>query len=236
MATSTPCYNFLLLQALFARWLQACLGNPTLRKGHVYYTKLITNATKLQIAITAFTVSRICYKIVHRVYFMGPNETLISLRSFLPIVIFNIRHGSILVSLLTLSRGIIHLVKSVIRIPRPYESFPDLVQSDKRKFNTFSFPSQSMQSIAIVYGAMFRQCNMAMFYYLLLLLIGFSRVYRGLHYPYDVIVSFLLGDYLQQYCIMVAMGSQSFFWVLFVLSILVKLYWAKKNNSTKIHN
>ena len=236
MVTSTPCHNFLLLQALFARWLQACLGNPTLRKGHVYYTKLITNATKLQIAITAFTVSRICYKIVHRVYFMGPNETLISLRSFLPIVIFNIRHGSILVSLLTLSRGIIHLVKSVIRIPRPYESFPDLVQSDKRKFNTFSFPSQSMQSIAIVYGAIFRQCNMAIFYYVILLLIGFSRVYRGLHYPYDVIVSFLLGDYLQQYCIMVAMGSQSFFWVLFVLSILVKLYWAKKNNSTKIHN
>ena len=236
MVTSTPCHNFLLLQALFARWLQACLGNPTLRKGHVYYTKLITNATKLQIAITAFTVSRICYKIVHRVYFMGPNETLISLRSFLPIVIFNIRHGSILVSLLTLSRGIIHLVKSVIRIPRPYESFPYLVQSDKRKFNTFSFPSQSMQSIAIVYGAMFRQCNMAMFYYLLLLLIGFSRVYRGLHYPYDVIASFLLGDYLQQYIIMMAMGSQSFFWVLFVLSILVKLYWAKKNNSTKIHN
>ena len=168
---------------------------PNTRKGHVYYTKVITNATKLQIAITVFTVSRICYKIVHRVYFMSPNETLISLRSFLPIVLFNIRHGSILLSLLTLSRGIIHLVKSVIRIPRPYESFPNLVQSDKRKLNTFSFPSQSMQSIAIVYGAMFRQCNMAIFYYLLLLLIGFSRVYRGLHYPYDVIASFLLGDY-----------------------------------------
>ena len=163
-----------LLQTLFARWLQACLGNPTSRKGHVYYTKLITNATKLQIAIVVFTASRICYKIVHRVYFMSPNETLISLRSFLPIVIFNIRHGSILVSLLTLSRGIIHLVKSVIRIPRPYESFPDLVQSDKRKFNTFSFPSQSMQSIAIVYGAIFRQCT-GIFYYLLLLLIGFPE-------------------------------------------------------------
>ena len=167
---------------------------------------------------------------------MSPDETLISLRSFLPIVLFNIRHGSILLSLLTLSRGIIHLVKSVIRIPRPYESFPDLVQSDKRKLNTFSFPSQSMQSIAIVYGAMFRQCNMAMFYYLLLLLIGFSRVYRGLHYPYDVIASFLLGDYLQQYIIMMAMGSQSFFWVLVVSGIFVKLYCAKITNSTNKEN
>ena len=125
MVTSTPCHNFLLLQALFARWLQACLGNPTSRKGHVYYTKVITNATKLQIAIVVFTASRICYKIVHRVYFMSPNETFISLRSFLPIV-FSTFGGSITVSLLTLSRGIIPLLKSVIRIPRPYESFPIL--------------------------------------------------------------------------------------------------------------
>lgn len=231
MVSPLPCNNFLFAQALFARRLQACLGDPALRKGHVYYTKVITNATKLQFAIVAFTALKICYDIVHRVYFMSPDEKLISLRSFLPLILFNIQHGSILLALLTFSRGIIHFVKSMVCIPRPYESFPHIVKSDKKKFNTYSFPSQSMQSIAIVYGAIFRQCNMAMLYYVILFLVGFSRVYRGLHYPYDVIVSFLLGDYLQQYFIAMAMGSQSCFLILCMLGIFMKLYYAKTTAS-----
>ena len=140
-------------------------------------------------------------------------------------VVFNVKHGLILLSLLTISRGMIHVVKTLICIPRPYESFSNFVKSDKKKKDTYSFPSQSMQSVAIVYGAITRQWNLFYFYYTLLIIIGVSRIYRGLHYPYDVCISFFLGDYLQYYFIKKSFENDMIFLVICIFAFCLKLYY-----------
>lgn len=218
--------TFLYYQAILAKQLQDVCGEPLVNKGHVYYTKLVTNGKKLHYAIFLFAILNILYEIIQRIYFIKPNSPVIVLHELVfAVTAFNIKHGLILLSLLTVSRGTIHIIKTLVRIPRPYETYPTLVKSDKKKMNTFSFPSQSMQSIAIVYGAIFYQWHMFHIYYLLLAIIGMSRIYRGLHYPYDVLISFFLGDYLQRYFIAKSFENDMIFLCICTFAGCLKLYY-----------
>ena len=225
MASSSPSI-FLYAQALAVKQLQGILGDPLAKRRHVYYTKLITNGRKLHYAIFLFTLLNIIYEIFQRIYHMKAGSQVIILQELVfSTVVFNVKHGLILLSLLTISRGMIHVVKTLICIPRPYESFSNFVKSDKKKKDTYSFPSQSMQSVAIVYGAITRQWNLFYFYYTLLIIIGVSRIYRGLHYPYDVCISFFLGDYLQYYFIKKSFENDMIFLVICIFAFCLKLYY-----------
>ena len=218
--------NFLYYQAILAKQLQDVCGDPLVNKRHVYYTKLVTNGNKLHYAIFLFAILNIMYAVFQRIYLITPNSPVIILHEVVfTAVAFNIRHGLILLSLLTVSRGAIHIIKTLVRIPRPYETYPTFVKSDKKKMNTYSFPSQSMQSIAIVYGAISDQLNMFHIYYSLLAVIGMSRIYRGLHYPYDLLISFFLGDYLQRYFIAKSFENDIIFLCVCAFAGCLKLYY-----------
>ena len=189
-------HNFLSTQAGFIVRLQHMLGPPLTRKYHVYYTKFITNETQLYRATFLFSLITFFGKIRKEIFHSGGE---IGVREFLSTGVNGGRLGFAIFSLLCVARLALHAIKLVLKIPRPFETFKDVL-ADKNKKGSYSFPSQSMMSISLIYGTIFRYWNLPYFLYVFLLsMIAISRIYRGLHYPYDIFASFLMGDLLQCY-------------------------------------
>jgi hypothetical protein len=93
-------------------------------------------------------------------------------------------------------------IKNLVKQDRPYNMFPDEICYYTKKKNTLSFPSQSIQSWVIVYNIIYYYYP---YYYvklysiLCLSILGFTRIYRGLHYPHDIIISYLFASYISKY-------------------------------------
>lgn len=92
-------------------------------------------------------------------------------------------------------------LKSVFRVPRPWILDPEfsIVENARMRASGYSFPSGHTQAATSFYGAIAkfihnRGVRWAMV--LLILLVGFSRMYLGVHTPLDVGVSWLLGAVL----------------------------------------
>ena len=103
-----------------------------------------------------------------------------------------------------LGRGINTLIKNQVKQNRPYNDYPKLIKYFKKQKKSYSFPSQSVQSIYIIYYNYKNLCNNyiidAYFTFILLLLI-ITRLYRGLHYCHDMLFSIIFADYLCKFII-----------------------------------
>jgi undecaprenyl-diphosphatase len=93
-----------------------------------------------------------------------------------------------------LSQGL----KLICRIPRPWVKDPTftVVKSAQSGATGYSFPSGHTQGAVCAYGGIARMTRRRWLRWgmgLLVLLIGFSRMYLGAHYPVDVGVGLILG-------------------------------------------
>ena len=98
------------------------------------------------------------------------------------------------------------MIKAVAMRPRPYAEHPDKVKA-LALVNTeapatdvvaqgFSFPSMHSGSVAAAYITIAREVKKKWFWVVaiaLMLLVGFSRIVTGNHYPTDVLAGWLLG-------------------------------------------
>ncbi len=89
-------------------------------------------------------------------------------------------------------------LKLEFRVERPWIANPDFspVESAIKEARGFSFPSGHTQIATNTYGGLallYRKNKvLCLFFSALVILIGFSRMYLGVHYPTDVIVSFAI--------------------------------------------
>lgn len=226
LAMSAAFRWFLSVQAAAIVSLQRVVGHPLERKYHVYYTKFITNETQLYRASFIFSAVTILKAVYSGTVAVGkPLTSAVVLRH----LISGARLGVAIFCLLCVSRLALHSIKIVLRIPRPFETF-EAVQADKKKKNSYSFPSQSMMSVSLIYGLIFRYWGLPLFLYVSLLgMIAISRIYRGLHYPYDIFVSLLMGDVLQRYVLNWMLAEDALGYYLrtgyFVTTVCFQLYY-----------
>lgn len=92
-------------------------------------------------------------------------------------------------------------LKLVFHIPRPWVKDPNftVVESAIDEATGYSFPSGHTQSAVTVFGTSARMTKnkiLPIVCIIMVLLIGFSRMYLGVHTPADVIVSLIIGAVL----------------------------------------
>lgn len=107
---------------------------------------------------------------------------------------FSWKLGARIFVALVLSVYINSLIKDVVALPRPFVYADDVVSL--RTPEEFSFPSGHAQQAALFWGLVALHLRKRWFTALaavIVLLIGFSRVYLGVHFPSDVVVGWALG-------------------------------------------
>jgi undecaprenyl-diphosphatase len=94
---------------------------------------------------------------------------------------------------LTLSHVIVSFLKKMCLRPRPYQ----VIKNAKllcKPLKDFSFPSghtTAAFALSISWSPNF--VNLAPFLFILATLVGLSRVYLGMHYPFDTIIGAVIG-------------------------------------------
>lgn len=90
------------------------------------------------------------------------------------------------------------LLKAIFLIPRPWVLDPNftIVESAREAATGYSFPSGHTQTAAVVYGMIavwLKKKWMTVLCVALIIGVGISRMYLGVHTPYDVVVSLATG-------------------------------------------
>jgi len=84
-------------------------------------------------------------------------------------------------------------IKNLFQLPRPFEILPDV---QKINASGFGFPSGHAQSSLVTWGSIAlwkKQSLIRIFCIVLIFLIGFSRIYLGVHFPMDVLGGWFFG-------------------------------------------
>jgi len=92
-------------------------------------------------------------------------------------------------------------LKALFQIPRPWVRDPmfTIVESARAAATGYSFPSGHTQNSTVLFGSLFRAVKRKGLRILLIaviFLIGFSRMYLGVHTPADVLTSWVIGALL----------------------------------------
>lgn len=92
-----------------------------------------------------------------------------------------------------LTQSIVQILKRGFGRERPYNMIEN-INTFKIELKDFSFPSgHTAASFCMAASFSFNIPSMAIFLYILAMIIGLSRIYLAVHYPSDVIVGILIG-------------------------------------------
>lgn len=91
----------------------------------------------------------------------------------------------------------VQILKYTIKRKRPFELMED-IKYIKIGTDQYSFPSghtASSFTIAVSFGLLTNNFMFTLAYFLLAIMVGFSRVYLAVHYPSDVMCGALIGSF-----------------------------------------
>ncbi len=122
------------------------------------------------------------------------NETPFLVFAFVAFWCIDKYFGYYLVSVGLVGTGVNAFLKSIFRIPRPWVLDPEftIVEEAREAATGYSFPSGHTQTACTVFGtsAIYaKRKNLTIFCIVMIALVGFSRMYLGVHTPLDVAVS-----------------------------------------------
>ena len=110
---------------------------------------------------------------------------------------YNKKMGEFMAISLGVSAAVNTIIKNIVGAKRPFEKYPDLVENLRPDTaGGTSFPSGHTQNFsAVLYSGSFFTKNIKVFYVstVLVLLMMISRMYLGVHFLEDVVVSGILG-------------------------------------------
>ena len=100
-----------------------------------------------------------------------------------------------------LSRKINIIIKLYFKRNRPFVDSKNIITDEKtksKKKDTFSFPSNSIQTSLIFYNVLFtnvicvEEFKRNLLLFLIIIIISLSKINRGLHYPTDIFFSIII--------------------------------------------
>ena len=100
-----------------------------------------------------------------------------------------------------LSRKINIIIKLYFKRNRPFVDSKNIITDEKtksKKKDTFSFPSNSIQTSLIFYNVLFtnvicvEEYKRNLLLFLIIIIISLSKINRGLHYPTDIFFSIII--------------------------------------------
>lgn len=111
---------------------------------------------------------------------------------------------------LYISRKTNYYIKNYFKKERPYNRNPEYITYYKKRKYSYSFPSQSILNICVIYNTICYYNNYNSYhyeqyiwfqfinymYYILFISLSITRMYRGLHYPHDIIISYIYGIFI----------------------------------------
>lgn len=108
----------------------------------------------------------------------------------------NKRKGLVMGLILISANTVMNIVKAIVRYPRPFTVIEGLTGKELEGATGYSFPSGHSTNAASLYSSVavnFRKKGLSFICAAMIVLVGLSRLYLGVHWPTDVLCGIILG-------------------------------------------
>lgn len=135
--------------------------------------------------------------------FLGEQYIIVAIIGFI-YFIYDKNKGELLIYSIFTSALVNNATKGIFKRTRPFQVDNTIIGKRAQTATGYSFPSGHTQNATTFYGILstfFKSKKVKFLFYLLIFLIGLSRIYLGVHFPTDVLAGIILGVFCNMFCL-----------------------------------